>query len=197
MMFRYLIFLLILAGCQSDTDLTIKGHLPDTSTDGAWIFLVPLENASKERVDSVMIANGAFQFKESAEVPEIYIIRAKPVLRLTLQELLVVKEPGELIVNIGKNSSAGGTVLNDSLQHWKETKMMADYLHEELWQKLKTADVAEQAVIKQKSDSLNARMVDFHYDFVRRNQDNIVGKFVNKMIGDSFSPEQKKSLNLK
>ena len=196
-MFRYLVLLLIFAGCQSGRNFVIKGHLPDATTDGEWIFLVPLENASKERVDSVMIAKGAFQFKGSAEVPEIFIIRTKPILRLTLQELLVVKEPGKLIVEINKSSSVGGTPLNDSLQHWKEKKMMTDYLYEDLWGQFKIAGEAEKAVIKQKADSLNTRIVDFHFNFVRNNQDNVVGKFVNKIMGDSFSPEQKKSLHRK
>ena len=196
-MHRYLVFLLILTGCQSGRNFIIKGHLPDATTDGEWIFLVPLENASKERVDSVMIANGAFQFEGSVESPEIYIIRTRPVLRLTLQELLVVKEPGKLIVEISRSSSAIGTALNDSLQHWKEKKMMTEYLYEDLRQKFKIADIAEQTVIKQKSDSLNALIVDFHFNFVRNNKDNVVGKFVKKTMGGSFSPEQKKSLNLK
>ncbi len=182
-MLRYLVFLLILTGCQSGRNFVIMGHLPDVTTDGEWIYLVPLENASKERVDSVMIANGVFQFKGSAEVPEIYIIRTKPVLRLTLQELLVVKEPGKLIVEISRSSSASGTALNDSLQHWKEKKMMTEYLYEDLRQKSKIADIAEQAVIKQKSDSLNALIVDFHFNFVRNNKDNVVGKFVEKTMG--------------
>jgi hypothetical protein len=195
-MFRYLVLLLIFAGCQSGHDFVINGHLPDVKTDGEWVFLVPLENASKERVDSVKIANGAFKFEELAGVPEIYIIRTKPILRLTYQELLVVKEPGELTVVIGDNSIASGTVLNDSLQKWKEKKEVFDYSHEVLRQKFKKADVAEQEVIKQKSDSLNGLIINFHYNFVRNNRNNVVGKFVKKMMGNSFTAEQKKELSI-
>lgn len=196
-MHRYLVFLLILAGCQTGRSYMIKGHLPDATSNGEWIYLVPLENASKERVDSFMIANGAFQFEGSIESPEIYIIRTKPILRLTLQELLIVKEPGELIVKIGRNSSVSGTALNDSLQQWKEKKMMADYLNEELMQKFKIAGIAEQALIIQKSDSLNSQIIDSHFNFVRNNKDNVVGQFVQKIVAGSFSPEQKKKLDIK
>ncbi|HZL11199.1 MAG TPA: DUF4369 domain-containing protein [Prolixibacteraceae bacterium] len=196
-MLRYIVFLFLLTACQNDLKYTITGQLQDSTFNGEWIYLVPLENTSKESVDSVMIANETFQFEGSAESPEIYIIRTKPILRLTLQELLVVKEHGELIVKIGKNSSVNGTALNDSLQQWKEKKMQADYLNEELRQKYKIADIAEQAVIKQKSDSLNARIIDFHFNFVRNNKDNIVGQFVQKIMAGSFSPEQKTKLNIK
>ncbi|MDP3914100.1 MAG: DUF4369 domain-containing protein [Bacteroidota bacterium] len=192
----YILFI-ILTGCQTDGQFRIQGQLPDKTYDGEVIYLVPLENAVKEKVDSAFIVNGMFQIKGVANSAEIYIIRPKPALRLKLQELLVVKEPGELTVRIGPNSMVRGTALNDSLQYWKEKKLMADHLHEELKQKFSSADSSEQTVIKQTADSLNLRIVDFHYNFARNNQDNVVGKFVAKLMGNSFTPEQKKNLNLK
>jgi len=190
------IFLLLLVGCQADPNFTIEGWLPDKTFDGEFIYLVPLENAVKESVDSAVIADGKFRIEGITNSKEIFIIRPKPVLRLTLQELLVVKEPGNLVVKIGQNSVAGGTALNDSLQRWKEKKMKADFLNETLRQQFLKADTAGREVIKQKAEVLNAKIVEFHFNFVRNNRDNVVGKFVNKMMGDSFTPEQKKSLNL-
>jgi len=197
MRYAVYIFLLMLLGCQTGNRFMIKGRMQDASYNGEWIFLVPLENASKETVDSVMIVNSEFQFEGSAQIPDIYIIRAKPLLRFTLQELLVVRESGKLIVEIGKNSIVSGTALNDSLQRWKEQKVKTDYLYEELRHQFKMANDADQSAIKQKADSLNTRILDFHYNFVRNNRDNVVGKFVNKVMGGSFSPEQQKNLNLK
>lgn len=192
----YILFI-ILTGCQTDGQFRIQGQLPDKTYDGEVIYLVPLENAVKEKVDSAFIVNGMFQIKGVANSAEIYIIRPKPALRLNLQELLVVKEPGELTVRIGPNSMVRGTALNDSLQYWKEKKLLADHLHEELKQKFSSADSSEQTVIKLTADSLNIRIVDFHYNFARNNHDNVVGKFVAKLMGNSFTPEQKKNLNLK
>lgn len=190
------LLLLILIGCKTDPQYVIKGQLPDKTYDGEKIYLVPLENATKERVDSTIIADGAFNFKGTTKTSEILIIRAKPVLRYNLQELLVVKEPGIITVIIGNKSSAGGTALNDSLQQWKEKKAVADFLYEDLRHQFKMANVADQALLKQKADSLNARIVDFHYNFVRNNRNNVVGKFVKKMMGDTFSAEQKKELSI-
>jgi len=196
-MLRYLVYLFLLIGCQSGHRYLIQGHLSDEKSNGEWIYLVPVENPTKESVDSVMIANGEFKFEGSAEVPEIYIIRAKPLLRFTLQELLVVRESGNLIVAIGTNSMVSGTALNDSLQRWKEQKVNADYLYEELRQQFILAGETDQSGIKQKASVLNSLNVDFNYTFVRNNRDNVVGKFVNKLMGNSFSPEQQKSLKLK
>ena len=190
------LFLLILTGCHSGNKFMIKGNMQDASSNGEYIFLVPLENSSIQRTDSVLIANGIFEFKGSAVAPEIYIVRAKPLLRLKLQELLVVKEPGVLHASIGNNSSIHGTALNDSLQKWKEKKMISDSIYYQLLAKYKSADQTLQPLIKQEADSLNSAILNFHYQFVRNNRSNVVGKFVSKMFGSSFTPEQKKELGI-
>jgi hypothetical protein len=171
--------------------------MKDASYDGEYIYFVPFENSSIKRTDSTLIANSEFQFEGSAKMAEIYIIRAKPLLRLTLQELLIVREPGEMIVTIDNNSRVSGTALNDSLQRWKEQKGKTDILYEELRQQFKLANETDRAVIKQKANSLNTLNVEFNYTFVLNNQANVVGKFVNKMMGNAFSPEQKKNLIFK
>ncbi len=171
--------------------------MPDKTYDGEVIYLVPLENAVKERVDSVTIADGTFKFEGITKGSEIYIIRAKPVLRYNLEELLVVKEPGELTVKLGKNSLVFGTSLNDSIQHWKDKKMMFDYINAELVKRFHSDDEASKPGIQLKSDSLHIDAMKFHFNFVRNNKDNIVGQFVQKIMAGSFSPEQKMQLNLK
>jgi len=191
------ILLLILTACQSGNNFFINGQMPDKTYDGEVIYLVPLENAQKERVDSVTIADGIFKFEGIAKDSEIYIIRAKPVLRYNLEELLVVKEPGELTVKLGKNSLVFGTSLNDSLQHWKDKKMMFDYINAELVKQFHSSDEALKAGIQQKSDSLHIDAMKFHFNFARNNKDNVVGQFVLKIMASSFSPEQKMQLNLK
>jgi len=196
MRFVFYILLLLLLSCQTGSHYVITGQLPDKTYNGEKIYLVPLENAVKERVDSTIIADESFKFEGTLKTPEILIIRAKPVLRINLQELLVVKESGNIIVKIGNKSSAGGTALNDSLQQWKEKKAVADFLYEDMRHQYKMASEADKTVIKQKEDSLSARIVNFHYNFVLHNRNNVVGKFVKKMMGSSFSAEQIKELSI-
>lgn len=196
MRYAVYIFLLILVGCQNDNHFRIQGQMPDKSYDGEFIYLAPLDNPIKGRIDSAIVVNGLFTIEGAASSKEIFIIRARPLLRLTLQELLVVKEPGNLIVLIGQNSLVSGTALNDSLQRWKVRKLMGDRISSGLLMQYKSADAEGQKIIQQKADSLYRMNVDFTYNFVRNNRDNVVGKFVNKIMGDSFTPEQKKRLNL-
>jgi hypothetical protein len=195
--YSVIILILLLFGCRMQPNFTINGSFPDRSYDGELIFLTPLVNYVRERVDSVPVVNGGFLFKGRVETPEIYILRVKPAFRLAIQDLIVVKEPGELTVSMGSNSSSHGTPLNDSLQYWKEKKMKTDTLYSTLYHQFISADETLKPFFKQRTDSLHAAMIDFHFNFVKNNQDNVVGDFVFKMMGGDFSPDQKKSLNFK
>jgi hypothetical protein len=189
--------LLILTACQSEHNFEINGQLPDKTYDGEVIYLVPMENAAKERVDSTIIKNREFHFKGFAKIPEIYVIRAKPVLRYNLEELLLVREPGELTVTIDKKSSVRGTQLNDSLQYWKERKMSFDFVNAELVKQFRVADEASKPEIQQRADSLHVDAINFHFHFVLNNKNSIVGQFVQKIMSSSFTAEQKKKLDIK
>lgn len=85
--------------------------------DGEWIYLVPMENAPG-RVDSVKITNASFSFSGQGE--EMRVLRLRHLLRIYIQELLVVTEPGTIHVKADSVGSVTGTPQNDALQKWKE-----------------------------------------------------------------------------
>ena len=83
------------------------------------IFLVPMTRpATMETVDSMVVADGKFAF--TADTCDLRVIRIDYHYRTGVQDLLVVTEPGDLVVNIDSISSCKGTPQNDSLQAWKE-----------------------------------------------------------------------------
>ena len=106
-----------------------------------FIYLVPFNNPSVEKVDSVMVHDGTFTFKGKVDQPEVYIVRTRPKLRLQLQELLIVKEPGNITINFGSDSSASGTTSNDSLQKWKEFKTEIDNSYKHFLQQYKSDSI--------------------------------------------------------
>ena len=196
-MMRYFAFLFLLLSfsCNSKSNFTISGQLPDKTYDGEKIYLVPIENAIKERVDSAVIQNGKFSFEGQILTPEIYVIRAKPVLRYNLEELLVVSEPGTLTVRLDKSSSVSGTPLNDSLQYWKERKMRFDFVNAKLVKQFSDANDSLKLDLKQRAEMLNNDASNFHFSFVKNNKENIVGQFVRKIMSGSFTEEQRQMLN--
>ena len=107
----------LLASCSQDKGYVIYGTVSNPDLEGAQVFLVPLENATKETIDSVYIHNQMFEFRGTEE--KMADIRIERYKRYGNENLLVVTEPGETFVTIGQVSSGRGTPQNDSLQVWK------------------------------------------------------------------------------
>ena len=108
----------LLTSCSQNKEYVIHGTVNDPNLEGAKIYLVPLENATVETIDSVYVENQSFEFRGTEE--KIADIRIERRRRLGMQNLLVITEPGEIYVTIGRVSSSGGTAQNDSLQVWKD-----------------------------------------------------------------------------
>lgn len=111
----------MLASCSQEKGYVIYGTVSNPELEGAQVFLVPLENAVKETIDSVVIHNQMFEFRGTEE--KMADIRIERFKRYGNENLLVVTEPGETFVTIGQVSSSRGTPQNDSLQVWKNLTM--------------------------------------------------------------------------
>lgn len=111
----------MLASCSQEKGYVIYGTVSNPELEGAQVFLVPLENAVKETIDSVVIRNQMFEFRGTEE--KMADIRIERYKRYGNENLLVVTEPGETFVTIGQVSSGRGTPQNDSLQVWKNLTM--------------------------------------------------------------------------
>jgi hypothetical protein len=189
------VFISFLFSCQPRDNFFISGNLPDQTYNGEIIYIVPIDKPIKGYVDSMIVSNGAISFEGMVTKQEICVIRAKPVLRYNLEELLIIREPGSLTLKLGKSSSVHGTALNDSLQYWKERKMRYDFVNAELIKRFhESKDDAEKQILKAKQDSLMSLSNRFHFNFVLRNKDNIVGQFAQKVMAGSFTEEQKQAL---
>lgn len=192
------VFILFLFSCQSRDNFFISGSVPDKTYDGEIIYIVPIDRPTKQFVDSMIVNNGTIAFKGVVSKPEICVIRAKPVLRYNLEELLIIRERGNLTVKLDKSSSVHGTPLNDSLQYWKERKMRYDFVNAELIKRFyESKDDTEKRILKAKQDSLQVLSNRFHFGFVMRNKNNLVGQFAQKVMAGSFTEEQKQKLNKK
>ena len=152
---------LALGGCKSEKRIvTGKCHIMGTINpkfNGKKIFLVPMTRpATMETVDSMVVEDGKFAF--TADTCDLRVIRVDYHFRTGVQDLLVVTEPGNLVVNIDSISSCKGTPQNDSLQAWKERTerfnmecqpFMIDGRNAE-----KKGDIATAEAMKAKLDSL-------------------------------------------
>ena len=176
------LFLTCLTCCKSENKkFTIEGTVPSTKYDGEWIYLVPVEGACSSNVDSVKITNASFTFEGDKE--QMSIIRTRPLLRLKLQELLLVTEPGTTKAIIDSVSSVHGTPQNDALQSWKEEKEKIMLGYKFIRKGLETVSgkdslrwVAQKEMLIKREHTNNER-------FLKEQGDNTVGTFVRKITG--------------
>jgi len=192
----FIFSIIILFSCtESGKRFTIIGSVSGQDYENEWIYLVPLKDATAETIDSVKVKDGAFHFKGVVDTPKIYILRTQPLLRLKIQQLLIVVEQGTLNVSLDSVSSAHGTPQNDVLQQWKEEKMKNDSEILLLSKQRMDADTQTKVdSIEQLYEQIKARSIEYNYNLVKTSGFNEVGVFIFDITGNSFSPEQKATI---
>lgn len=174
------------AGKASQGAYEINGTLPSaTLYQDEWMYLVPLTGGSKTNpVDSVQINNGTFRFTGQVDSVQIKILRVRYQLRMALQELLVVMEPGQIQVAIDSTSTAQGTPQNEALQQWKEAKDKHDHALSILMRmEAAKPDSTNLAKLEDLKKTHTQQFTDFNTAFVKEHKGTVVGQFVASLTG--------------
>lgn len=191
-----LVLIIGFASCHSDNhQFKINGIISSTQYDGEWMYLVPIKNANAQNVDSCMIKNGLFSFEGTKE--QVSVLRAKPVLRLRLQPLLVITEPGEIRVKIDSMSSSEGTKQNDVLQQWKVEKEKFNAAHFVMLKKFKFAKLIPKDSIQVRKAMKILAQKEFVFDLsvIKEQKCNTLASFIYYNIYPFLSKAQKTELN--
>lgn len=184
---------LLWASCEnSRQNYVIEGTLPSVKYDGEWIYLVPMENAPG-RVDSVKITNASFSFSGQGE--EMRVLRLRHLLRIYIQELLVVTEPGTIHVKADSVGSVTGTPQNDALQKWKEGREKKQEAYHFIRTGLRNATGKDSLHLIQIRDSLRMQEQEANFLFLKEQGNNTLGTFMRKMVRGSLTEEQQKLLD--
>lgn len=85
---------------------TINGTVSDTTLNGNKVYLTDM--ASRNVLDSAVIANGKFTFTGKADTALICQIQSRPY------RMELVLENGDIAVEMGETDKRSGTPLNDS-----------------------------------------------------------------------------------
>ncbi|MDR2810736.1 MAG: DUF4369 domain-containing protein [Tannerellaceae bacterium] len=187
-------------GCSRQHSVVIEGRLPDARYDGEPVYLVPLKNATARNVDSTRIRKDVFRFERipgrKEEKENVYIIRTRPLLRLRLQELLIVAEPGCLHVTLDTISSARGTALNDALQQWKENKHRYDAIQRYVQAGLHAADALQKDSLLTYKEETDRAYAHDTYRFLVQNKGNAAGRLVYTLSRHVLTPRQRQTLQM-
>ena len=171
---------LLAASCAKDDSYVIEGTLyGGKNFEDQIIYLVPFEGATPENIDSAVIHDGRFRFDGKAKEDGVYIIRMRPMMRLFIDELIVIKEPGRIHTMLSQHSSAKGTPQNDSLQSWREYKASVDSVMLDVRKQMKKATGEDLEALKRKQDTLKAQF-DAHNRASISVNNNAFGEFLDK-----------------
>ncbi len=175
---------LVLLSCSESRPYVINGTLEDAKYNGEYVFLLPLDGVMPRIIDSVLVKEKSFVFTGKADSAQVKIIRMRHLLRLDVQELLVVVEPGNIWVRLDTVSAAGGTPQNEKLQAWKEAKMQADQTMN-LLKRMNQAGVDQETSVRimEQWEKVQADFKQYNRKFIDQNQGTAVGRFVSDMIG--------------
>ena len=180
-------------GCgNQEHDYLIEGTLPSAKYDGEWMYLVPVENAPG-RVDSVKITNASFSFSGRGE--EMRVLRMRHLLRIEIQELLVVTEPGTIRVKADSLGTVTGTPQNDALQRWKEGLEKRQESYRFIRKGLRTVIGEDSLHLMRLRDSLRKQEQESNFLFMKKQGKNTLGVFMQKMLRGSLTKEQQEQLD--
>ena len=186
-----LLFFLVCAGACTRQSAVIEGTLSSDKFDNEWVYWVPFEGVTSKTVDSTLIQKNMFRLVVSEHnLNKAGIIRVRPVLRIALQDILVVTETGTVHVHLDSLSRATGTPLNDVLQYWKDLKYTYDKEVYVMRKALGAADENDKTEIQEEFEILSAAYREDIYQVVAENKDNMVGKLIFSLQKTIFTPEQ-------
>lgn len=178
-----LVAAMALCSCQADKSYSIEGAIyGGRNFDDQTIYLVPFSGSTAGRIDSAKVRDGCFRFDGTAEAGGIFIVRMRPMMRLFIEELILIREPGNIRAMLSEHSSASGTPLNDSLQSWREYKQTIDTQLEDIRKKLRRADPRETARLKASQDSLRTLFDKHNRASALANSGNTFGEFLDSWV---------------
>lgn len=180
---------MMFVGCQKSKVCQIHGTVVGEQYEGKRIFLVPFSGpATAETVDSIEIKDGKFEF--TPDSMQIYKILLDYHYRFGTQPLIVVAEPGDIMVTIDTISSAVGTPQNDSLQVWKELteKHQREYgaLMRLVNANVKQNDTIEAAKVKEQAQKIHVAYKNRTRAMAANMEGTILGSFLKGMFPRTY-----------
>lgn len=180
---------MVFVGCQESKVCKIHGTVVGEQYEGKRIFLVPFSGpATAETVDSIEIKDGKFEF--TPDSMQIYKILLDYHYRFGTQPLIVVAEPGDIMVTIDTISSAVGTPQNDSLQVWKELteKHQREYgaLMRLVNANVKQNDTIEAAKVKEQAQKIHVAYKNRTRAMAANMEGTILGSFLKGMFPHTY-----------
>lgn len=174
------VLLVAIVGCGGNkTEYTINGTLADEAFEGANVYMFDVENQTV-KLDSTVVANGAFAFRGKLETPIVATIVALTVDNKH-KMMECVLENGTIVVDLDENKLSG-TPLNEALANMKNVGADETALLQALYKEYLAAPSEEKRkLVEAKYDSVleiyTAKELAALENVFAENGDNVLGAY--------------------
>ena len=174
------VLLVAIVGCGGNKNkYTINGTLVDEAFEGANVYMFDVENQTV-KLDSTVVANGAFAFSGELETPIVATIVALTVDNKH-KMMECVLENGTIVVDLDENKLSG-TPLNEALANMKNVGADETALLQALYKEYLTAPTEEKRkLVEAKYDSVleiyTAKELAALENVFAENGDNVLGAY--------------------
>jgi peroxiredoxin len=178
------LIILIIASCLfscTPSAYKIKGTVDNKGLNGATVFLKQRLNREWISMDSVVIKNNEFSLEGRSDTAKIVYLSVETSPKSKLHQALIL-ENGNISVRIDTAGFMviGGTIHNDSLQHYQQAKFdfykRAEKVYQAAQDSLNTPD--QQAKLYADINLLNKEEVAIDINYSLSNIKTIVGTFI-------------------
>ena len=174
------VLLVAIVGCGGNkTEYTINGTLADEAFEGANVYMFDVENQTV-KLDSTVVANGAFAFRGKLETPIVATIVALTVDNKH-KMMECVLENGTIVVDLDENKLSG-TPLNEALANMMNVGADETALLRALYKEyLAAPSEEERKLVEAKYDSVleiyTAKELAALEKAYNENSDNVLGAY--------------------
>lgn len=191
-----LICLAVASSCSSDNTLVINGKITDPAFNGSKVYIVGPGSVKEVYEDSTTVRNSNFKFKLEADSMSVRSIRVHQPDKQAFDELVFIKEKGNLDVVMSSRSQSSGTRLNEMVMEWKKANFAYDSVHYENYYKSGTPGLttAERDSILNLSDVIDSTYLSRMTGILEENVNNGIGLLFFKYYYEQLSPGTKKKI---
>ena len=185
---------MLLAACSSDPAYKISGTIEGVA-DGETVYLQEVKGREFIKLDSAIVANGAFTFNGRQDEAVNRFITYTPAEGKRMMTDFFL-ENGNITVALGEETTVAGTPNNDVYQAFKKENAVLNKEMRALYEKSKAEGLTEEqnAEIEKQYEELDAKATTLIYNTIDANIANAVGIHLFPNYSYQFDLAQQKAL---
>lgn len=192
---------LVMLSCQNNKNYTITGNVADAGYEGTNVYLQRVTDDGMEVTDTAVVTNGAFSFEGVADsIVMRFVALDETVAPQSQWRVPVLVEPGNIEVKFDSVVTVTGTKVNDAYTNFRAEQNRLNNEARSVVEQYNSASAAGtmtdslDAEINRAYDRISAEMDSTHFEFIKGNIQNELGKYLFGTSATMFDFEQQKEI---